>query len=70
VPGQYLETGDLWGGLDPQVCRRFDADGKQLDRLRTASVPRVPPGLTALRAQWTGQPAARAKVTVMLLGND
>jgi hypothetical protein len=69
-PGQYLETGDLWGTRDPQVCRVFDDRGNQLARLRLENVPTVPPGPTPLGVAWGGQPAARAKVTAILLGGN
>ena len=47
---QYLETGDLWGSGDPQVCRVFDADGHQLQRLKLAApVPTVPAGKLSLQ---------------------
>lgn len=69
-PGQYLETGDLWGTLDPHACRVFDAHGKELTRHRVEHVPTVPQGPASLHVGWGGQPPARAKATVILMGND
>ena len=66
---QYLETGDLWGTGDPNVCRVFDSSGNQLQRLRLAGpLPTVPPGKLALRLSPQGQLPARAKATLILLG--
>jgi hypothetical protein len=68
-PGQSLETGDLWGSLDPAALRVFDGDGNQLYRATLPSVPPVvPAGNATIRFSADGAPAARARVTVMLLG--
>jgi len=68
-PEQYLETGDLWGTRAPALCRVFDADGNELRRLTLAgALPAVPAGETSLRFSAGGEPPARAKVTIMLLG--
>jgi hypothetical protein len=68
-PGQSLETGDLWGNLDPSALRIFDGDGNQLRRAAfPAPPPVVPTGTAAISFSAQGQPAARVKVTVMLLG--
>jgi len=65
---QYLETGDLWGSGDPQVCRVFDPNGNQLQRLKLAGpLPTVPKGKLSLQFCPQGQPAARARATVILL---
>ncbi len=67
-PEQYLETGDPWGDPNPRVCRVFDANGKELQRLMLAAVPDVPAGECDISLEAAGKPLARAKVTVMLGG--
>ena len=68
-PEQYLETSDLWNTRDPAACRVFDAGGNELRRLTLPGpLPTIPAGETSLRFSIGGQPAARAKVTVVLLG--
>jgi hypothetical protein len=68
-PGQSLETGDPWSTLDSSTLRIFDGDGNQLHRAALpAPPPLVPAGNTAICFSAQGHPAARAKVTVMLLG--
>jgi len=67
---QYLETGDLWGSGEPNVCRVFDASGNQLQRLKLAgSMPTVPSGKVPLHLSPQGQPPGRAKATLFLLGH-
>jgi hypothetical protein len=67
--GQSLETGDLWGSLDPAVLRVFDGDGNQLHRAAIPTPPPVvPAGNVTVRFSADGTPAARARVTVVLLG--
>ncbi len=67
--GQYLETGDLWGTRDPQVLRTFDSHGGPMSRIRLSPVPTLSAGAATLRLGWSGHPSARAKLTVMLLGD-
>ncbi len=66
---QYLETGDLWGAGEVNVCRIFDQSGNQLQRLKLAGpLPTVPAGKLALQLSPQGQPPARARTTLILLG--
>ena len=68
-PEQSVETGDLWGRFDPSALRIFDGDGIQLHRaVLPFPPPVVPTGDAAISFSAHGHPAARAKVTVMLLG--
>jgi hypothetical protein len=64
---QYLETGDLWGSRDPNVCRVFDQNGNPLRLLKLASsLPTVPAGKVPLHLCPQGQPPARARTTLIL----
>jgi len=70
-PEQYLETGDLWATRDPAVCRSFDPDGVELRRTVLKAVPpTVPAGASEVRFTAAAPAMARAKVTVMLMGNN
>lgn len=70
-PEQYLETGDLWDGRDPGLCRVFDPNGQELRRLTLkAAPPAVPAGRSEIQFSTPGQASARAKVTVILLGSS
>jgi hypothetical protein len=69
--GQLLETGDLWGSRYPSVCRVFDGDGNELNRFTLPKpLPRIAPGSNRVRFSATGNPRARAKVTIMALGGN
>jgi hypothetical protein len=65
---QYLETGDLWNSGDPNVCRVFNQDGRELQILKLASpFPTLARGKLSLQLRPQGQPPARARATVILL---
>jgi len=68
-PDQSVETGDLWGSLDPRVLRVFDGDGKQLRRATLVGPPPVvPAGKTTIRFLADGNPGMRVKLTAILVG--
>lgn len=69
-PGQYLETGDLWGSRDPRVLRVFDANGRELSRQRLDRVPDLAAGQLSVGMRWAGQPAAQARITLMAIGKE
>ena len=65
-PEQYLEIGDPWGSRDPGVCRVFDADGRELKRIKPGSPLNLEPGPVSCRLSARGTPAARARITLLL----
>jgi hypothetical protein len=67
---QYLETGDPWGTRDPAVCRVFDADGHELRHLKLAAPPQVPAGVSTVHLEAGDPSPARARVTVILKGEN
>lgn len=65
-PEQYAEIGDPWSSRDDRLCRVFDADGNELSRVNLESQVIIPQGQLDLRLHAQGEPAARAKVTLLL----